>query len=222
MSAPAASRARTTEVIGGVLVVTGLAQIITAAILILGHGDPHSWAEESPALAYALGVAGVVELAVGVLLFVRGLSRDETVPVAFLDPAGEERVVEAIGRFEKRTSGELRVHLERHIEGDILEAGKRIFETIGLTATRERNGVLFLVALQDHRFAVLGDQGIDEKVPDGFWNEVVARVQKRFAEHEFATGLVEGVELAGEQLATHFPPRPDDVNELPDQISRSP
>jgi hypothetical protein len=204
--------------LGGV----GIAQIVVAIVLLLRHGDPHSWAEESLWFPFVVGGVGAIELILGFVLFGRGAAVDRTSPLTFLLPDEEAKVVEAIGRFEQRTSGELRVHLERHIEGDILEGGKKIFEQIGLTATRERNGVMFLVALKDHRFAVLGDQGIDQKVPPGFWTEVVAKVQKRFAEGAFATGLVEGVELAGEQLATHFPPRADDKNELPDHISRGP
>src|SRR5262249_46490795 len=91
----------------------------------------------------------------------------------------------------------------------------------GLTATRERNGVLFFVAVKERKFAVLGDTGIDQKVPHGFWDNVVAAVGERFRKGQFGEGLVEGIRMAGEQLAAHFPPRAAAVDQLPDRLSRS-
>jgi uncharacterized membrane protein len=130
-------------------------------------------------------------------------------------------VIDAIESFEKRTSGELRVHLQDKVDGeDLMAVAKRTFDKLGLAATRERNGVLFFVSVKERRFAVLGDQGIDQKVPAGFWDNVVAQVGDRFKQGKFGEGLVEGIKMAGEQLTAHFPPRADDVNELPNQISR--
>ncbi|RMG43183.1 MAG: TPM domain-containing protein [Acidobacteria bacterium] len=128
--------------------------------------------------------------------------------------------MEAIAAAERRTSGEIRVHLAAGGEGEIMERAARTFEQLGMTATRERNGVLFYVDVPARRIAILGDAGIHERVPEGFWDEVLSRVRERFAEGRFGKGLAEGIALAGEALAEHFPHRPDDVNELPDQISR--
>ncbi len=206
--------------IGLLLIALGAIEAVTGAALLLWPHDPHSWDPERSTLGYLVGAMGVVELALGIFLFGRSTAKARLTPLTFLAPTDEDRVVEAIERFEKRTSGELRVHLEDHVSGEILTTAKRTFERLGLTATRERNGVLFFVVVRDHKFAVLGDEGIHRKVPEGFWSDVAARVQQRFAQGAFAQGLVEGIELAGEQLATHFPPRGDDTNELPNQISR--
>lgn len=198
--------------------------LVLALVLItraLNGGDVHSWAEPSlrPA-AIAMGI-GVLAATVGVILWNRFLAQQHATPALFLTPVEEERVLDAIETFEQRTSGELRVHLEPHLhEKDILEEAKKTFEKLGLTATRERNAVLFFVAVKEHRFAVLGDQGINDKVPAGFWNEVVQHIHDAFAKGQFGDGLVEGIRMAGEKLVEHFPPRADDKNELPNQISR--
>ncbi len=210
---------------GALLVLLGLAAGITGAVLFaraVRDVDPHSWQLPNVLPSVVAILLGLVALLAGGWLYAKGLSRTHSVPAVFLSPQEEEKVVLEIESFEKRTSGELRVHLASaaHAGGSILEEAKRTFEQLGLTATRERNGVLFYVAVREHQFAVLGDQGINDKVPPGFWDQVAGRVSQRFAEGQFGQGLVEGIDLAGEALATHFPPRHDDQNELPNQISR--
>ncbi|HEX5131669.1 MAG TPA: TPM domain-containing protein [Candidatus Krumholzibacteria bacterium] len=147
--------------------------------------------------------------------------RRDTVPT-FLTAAERERVVASIRKFENRTSGEIRVHLEGRIDGSATDAARRVFDRLGMARTRDRNGVLFLVGVRDRRFAVIGDAGINEVVARDFWPGVVARVEACFAVGRYADGLAEGIELAGTALVEFFPPRPDDVNELPDDISGQP
>ena len=87
--------------------------------------------------------------------------------------------------------------------------------------TAERNGVLFYLATEDHKFTILGDRGIDQAVPDGFWNEIRDEMQRHFQLGEFEQGLSRGILMAGEQLAQFFPHSADDINELDDEISES-
>jgi uncharacterized membrane protein len=93
------------------------------------------------------------------------------------------------------------------------------FEAMGMRGAKLHNGVLFFLAVEDRTFAILGDDGIDEKVPEGFWNDVKDTVLGRFREGRFAEGLSEGIRRAGEQLAAFFPHEKDDVDELPNAIS---
>jgi uncharacterized membrane protein len=210
--------------VGMVQIAVGAAMVAGSALVWLRHAmeAETSWADSafSPTLLIVLAVAGAVDLAVGLVLYGRGLAGTHDAPGSFLTAAEDTQVMSEIESFEKRTSGELRVHLESHVEGDLMAAARGAFDKLGLSATRERNGVLFFVAVKDHRFAVLGDSGIDQKVPAGFWDNVVAHVGERFKQGKFGEGLAEGIRMAGEQLAAHFPPRADDVNELPNQISR--
>jgi uncharacterized membrane protein len=169
--------------------------------------------------AVMVGLA-VVTFWMGLRFVLRSAMERRASPSTFLTPEEEERVVAEIEKFEGRTSGELRVHLEKRAGQDLMATAARTFERLGLTRTRERNGVLFFLAVDEHKFAVLGDEGIHTRVGQDFWNHVVEAVQTRLAAGQMADGLVEGIRLAGEALAQHFPPRPDDVNELPNTVSR--
>jgi uncharacterized membrane protein len=134
-------------------------------------------------------------------------------------PEFKDRVVKAIEDAERDTSGEIRVHLQHRVKGDIFAAAKARFEELGMTATEQRNGVLFYIALKQRQFAVLGDQGIDERVPDGFWEETVATMREHFAAGDLVGGLEAGIRQAGKALKEFFPYQSDDVNELSDEIS---
>ncbi len=133
------------------------------------------------------------------------------------------RIEEAVRAAERRTAGEVRVHIEekRPPGQDALTRAVEVFESLGMTATAQRNGVLFYVATETRNFAVIGDAGIDAKVPAGFWDAVRDRVLADFSQGAYADGLVAGLALAGEQLAEYFPfDDTTDRNELPDTVSR--
>jgi len=135
---------------------------------------------------------------------------------------GEEEqthIVAAIREAEKQTSGEIRVHIEKKCAIDVLDRAKEVFGLLNLHLTKDHNGVLFYLAYEDRKFAVLGDKGIFEKVPADFWNSTKDLLRTHFAGNHFAEGLCLGIQEAGKQLKTHFPYSSDDINELPDDIS---
>lgn len=142
-------------------------------------------------------------------------------PKNFFTKEEEAQVVAAIRAAENRTSGELRVHLEAHTDEPNREHAQKIFEEAGMTQTELRNGVLFYLATQDKQFTILGDKGINEKVPSGFWDEIRDTMQDFFRQGAFVKGLVKGIEMAGKALAEYFPVQDDDDNELSDEISKS-
>jgi uncharacterized membrane protein len=129
------------------------------------------------------------------------------------------QITNAIRVAETNTSGEIRVHIEKYCKGDVLDRAAYIFEKLKMHKTELRNGVLFYVAIDDHKFAILGDVGINQKVPDDFWEEIKNDVFEKFKEGKYSEGLAEGIVKAGEQLKAHFPYQDDDVNELSDEIS---
>ena len=85
--------------------------------------------------------------------------------------------------------------------------------------TELRNGVLIYLAVKDHKLAIIGDKGIDEAVPDDFWDVIKNDLVSRFKEGKYTEGLVEGIHASGEQLKAHFPYQSDYTNELSNDIS---
>lgn len=140
----------------------------------------------------------------------------------FLAAIDEERIVEAIRQAESRSRGEIRVHVAEGIVSDPHRAAVADFDRLGMAATAERNGVLILVAPESQSFAVIGDRGIHDKLPDGFWDALAASLREDFRAARFTDGIVSVVTRVGDELQRHFPRRPGekDVNELPDAVSR--
>ncbi|AXG73012.1 TPM domain-containing protein [Flavobacterium arcticum] len=140
----------------------------------------------------------------------------------FLTPQEEKEVVAAIATAETNTSGEIRVHIENHTEKPPLERAQEVFQLLEMDKTAARNGVLFYVGVTDKTFAIVGDEGIDKVVEDGFWNSTKDAVISQFKTGKFKDGLVNGILKAGERLKKYFPyDNEGDVNELPDEISKS-
>ena len=138
----------------------------------------------------------------------------------FLAALDQQRIVDAIAAAEQRTSGEIRVHVQpKATGGEIRAVAERTFERLGMTKTALRNGVLLFIACEEQRFVILGDKGIDEKVPAGFWDEIAAKLTIRFKNHELTEGIVEAISAAGEHLRTYFPRASGDINELPNEIN---
>jgi uncharacterized membrane protein len=138
---------------------------------------------------------------------------------SFFTKEQQAQILASVREAEKNTSGEIRVHIETSFDGDVLDRASWVFNKLGMHKTAERNGVLFYLAVSNKRFAIIGDAGINLKVPAGFWDEISDHLMKRFKEGKFTEGLSEGIILAGQQLQTHFPYRKDDINELSDEIS---
>lgn len=139
----------------------------------------------------------------------------------FFSSAQEELLVTAIKEAEKNTSGEIRVHLESTAQKDHYEHAQRVFEQLGMTKTEARNGVLFYLAVNDKRFVILGDQGIDDQTPENFWSGIKEDMQNHFKSGAFVQGLESGIKQAGKALQEFFPYQSNDQNELPDEISKS-
>ena len=138
---------------------------------------------------------------------------------SFFTKEQQAHIREAITEAEKETSGEIRVHIETRFSGDILDRASWIFKRIGMHQTKERNGVLFYLAVRNRKFAIIGDAGLNAKVSEGFWDKIKGIMEVDFREKKFTEGLAKGILMAGNQLREHFPHLATDVNELSDEIS---
>ena len=124
----------------------------------------------------------------------------------------------AIRQAETCTSAEVKVVLARHCWGRIKTRARKIFGELGLDRTEQHNGVLLLLIVSNREFLLYGDQGIHEKVGQGFWDDVCRQMLDAFRREEFAAGICQCVRLVGEKLAQHFPHQRDDVDEISNEI----
>ena len=140
-------------------------------------------------------------------------------PQDFLSKKEQEMIVSAIREAEMNTSGEIRVHIDDTCEGDAYRKAVEVFYRLGMEKTRSRNGVLIYVACNSKVFAIIGDKGINDAVPDNFWSDVTRHLRVCFSRGNYAEGLADAVKMAGLKLRTFFPYEKDDVNEQSDEIS---
>jgi len=138
---------------------------------------------------------------------------------AFFSAEQQDRIVAAIKDAESNTSGEIRVHIENHCKGDILDRSAMVFNILKMDKTAARNGVLIYLAVKDRKFSIIGDEGINKVVEKDFWNDVKDVMAEAFRNNNFTEGIVAGIIRVGEKLKKFFPYKNDDVNELPDDIS---
>ena len=139
----------------------------------------------------------------------------------FFTKEEQQRIIAAIKNAELNTSGEIRVHIENRCKGEALERAAELFYELKMDHTAARNGILFYLAVKDHKFAVIGDEGINKNVEHDFWNDIKDEMIANFKEKKFTEGLVSGILKCGDKLKTYFPHLSDDVNELSDEISFS-
>lgn len=133
--------------------------------------------------------------------------------------AQQQEIVAAVKAAELNTSGEIKVHIDRKCKEDVLDHAAYIFDQLEMQKTELRNGVLIYLAVEDRKLAILGDAGINLKVPKDFWDTTRDLMVSYFKEGNYASGLSEGIKLAGEQLKKYYPYQSDDINELSDDIS---
>ncbi len=138
----------------------------------------------------------------------------------FLTAEEEQEIVQAILEAEKNTSGEIRVHIESHTRLDHFERAKAIFHLLKMDNTKDENGVLIYVAVNDRKFVIYGDRGIDKAVPENFWDSTKNSIQNQFVEGNFKKGIIEGILSAGKELEAHFPWNHGDINELSNEVSK--
>lgn len=128
--------------------------------------------------------------------------------------------MQAILQAEKYTSGEIRVHIESHTALDHYERARELFHLLKMDNTKEENGVLLYVAVNDRKFSICGDKGIHKVVPKDFWETTKELIQSHFKAGNFKEGIVEGVRKAGTELEKHFPWQHGDTNELSNEVSK--
>ncbi|MFC0606049.1 TPM domain-containing protein [Winogradskyella pulchriflava] len=138
----------------------------------------------------------------------------------FLTTKEEQEIVEAIRIAESKTSGEIRVHIEQECNIDVYERALDVFHILKMDNTRQQNGVLIYVAVNNKAFVIFGDQGINNSVGANFWNSTRDKIASQFKVGDFKQGLIDGIMEAGKVLSKYFPWEHGDTNELDNTISK--
>jgi uncharacterized membrane protein len=137
----------------------------------------------------------------------------------FFTAEEQKLLVDAIGKAEQHTSGEIRLHLENFCWGDEVKAARKVFTRIGMHKTAEQNGVLFYIATLSHKIAIIGDEGIHRKLGAEYWKTLADNLIEQFKANKKAEALAACIIDCGEQLGKFFPLKEDDKNELSNEIS---
>ena len=138
----------------------------------------------------------------------------------FLSVQEEEEIVQAIRQAERNTSGEIRVHIEKTTKISHYNRALEVFRMLKMFNTKQENAVLLYIAVEDHKFVIYGDKGIDAVVLENFWDTTKNVIQTHFKKGNFKEGIVEGVLQVGEELKAHFPWSESDEDELPNEVSK--
>jgi uncharacterized membrane protein len=137
----------------------------------------------------------------------------------FLSKLDHDRIVRAIAEAEKKSSGEMRVYVQRgHLKGDAINAAQKQFRKLGMQKTQEHNGVLIFVAPRARKFAVVGDEGVHQKCGEEYWQRLIDSMREHFKKEDFNQALLEAIEKTGQLLAQHFPKIETGKDELPNEI----
>ena len=149
------------------------------------------------------------------------MAERSSLPSRFFSQEEQRAIQSAIAGAEAGTSGEIRVHLDRRCAGDPVAAARAWFDKLGMRATDQRNGVLLYLAISDRKFALYGDEGLHDVLPEGTWERLRDGMVAEFAKGRFVEGIAGAVGAIGEALKTHFPHLADDRDELSDELSTS-
>jgi len=129
------------------------------------------------------------------------------------------KIIQTIRTWEKETTGEIKLHIENECKGDPLKRAQKLFSELKLNETKNRNAVLIYLAVKTHKFAILGDTGIHNKVTKGFWNSIAWIIEDHFKQNLYLVGVLEAVNLVGAKLGDFFPEEEGDTDEISNEIS---
>lgn len=139
--------------------------------------------------------------------------------MAVFNEEEQQRIRKTIEEAENRSSGEIRVCIEKKCSEDVLDRAAKYFFQLNMQKTKLRHGVLIYVATVDRKFAIIGDAGINQVVPPNFWDSTKEDMMQHFKYGDIVEGIITGLKIAGEQLQKYFPHNKGDINELPDDIA---
>ena len=140
-------------------------------------------------------------------------------PNKIINESDKIAIQKAIQKAEELTSGEIRVHIDKNCSGEPLKRAIEVFNKLKMHETKERNGVLIYLAFNDRKLAILGDEGIDKKVANDFWDSTKEQLILDFKNNQFIPGIIKSINEVGVRLKEYFPHQADDIDELSNEIT---
>ena len=147
------------------------------------------------------------------------LMQTSMMPNKIINESDKIAIQEAIQKAEELTSGEIRVHIDKNCSGEPLKRAIEVFNKLKMHETKERNGVLIYLAFNDRKLAILGDEGIDKKVANDFWDSTKEQLILDFKNNQFIPGIIKSINEVGVRLKEYFPHQVDDIDELSNEIT---
>lgn len=134
------------------------------------------------------------------------------------------KIEAAVAAAETQHGGEIRFAVEAALDfGPLFAAVSArqraldVFSSLRVWDTEQNNGVLIYLLLADRDVEIVADRGFNTRVDAASWQQICTEMEKAFANGDFEAGALAGIARVSEQIARHFPPRPDDRNELSDR-----
>ncbi len=137
----------------------------------------------------------------------------------FISENDKKEIESAMLNADYKTTGEIRVRFERKAGRDALTAARNAFMKLGMRENPMQNGVLFYVSIFDRKLAIIGDDGINDKVGQPFWTRVLEAVTVKFKEKQYAIGLIGGINMVAERLAESYPDEKIELKENPEALT---
>jgi len=132
------------------------------------------------------------------------------------------RISNKIKKEEKSTAGEICVSIKEKKPifsfSSLENLAKEEFYKLGVDKTRDKTGILIFILLEKKQFYILADKGINEIVPKNTWDDIKEKMQLMFRQGNFCKGILNGIDEVAALLTKHFPIKPNDVNELSNQV----
>ena len=100
----------------------------------------------------------------------------------------------------------------------VLIAAHHAYESLHVDSTAGSTGVVLYVSLFERRVVVWADRSVSEKIPEAEWKDACETLTRGLRDGRPREGFVEAIRKLGDVLAKPFPIKPDDVNELSNEL----
>lgn len=104
------------------------------------------------------------------------------------------------------------------LQQSVAKAAYRLFSTLGIQETRDSTGILIYVSLFERLVFIVADRSISNKLSEETWKDMRDGLVTNLKIGKAADGFIEAIQKCGHLLSSHFPRKPDDSNELPNQL----